>query len=69
MAKEAPGIRVRGKTKDLQFTGNVIRDTRSENDRKQKVGVLIEEEAGAVALDNNVIEAKTKIEDRRKGTR
>ncbi|MBI2929728.1 MAG: right-handed parallel beta-helix repeat-containing protein [Verrucomicrobia bacterium] len=67
--KEAPGIRVRGETKDLQFTGNVIRDTRSEGERKQKVGVLIEEAAGAVALDNNTIDAKTKIDDRRKGTR
>ena len=69
VAKEAPGIRVRGKTQDLQFTGNVIRDTRSEGEQKQKVGVLIEEEAGAVALDNNLIDAKTKIEDRRKGVR
>jgi len=66
VAKDASGIRVRGGTKDLQFTGNVIRDTRSENDRKQKVGVLIEEEAGTVALDNNLIDANTKVEDRRK---
>jgi hypothetical protein len=65
VAKEAPGIRVRGETKDLQFTGNVIRDTRSEGARKQRVGVLIEEKAGAVVLDNNLIETQTKIEDRR----
>jgi len=69
LKREVAGIRVRGETKDLQFTGNVIRDTRSEGERKQKVGVLIEEAAGAVALDNNTIDAKTKIEDRRKGTR
>ena len=69
VTKEAPGIRVRGNTKDLQFTGNVIRDTRSERGRQQKVGVLIEEQVGAVALDNNLIDAKTKIEDRRKGAR
>lgn len=69
VAKEAPGIRVRGETKDMQFTGNVIRDTRSEGARKQRVGVLIEEEAGAVALDNNLIDAKTRIEDRRKAKR
>jgi len=60
---------VRGKTKDLQFTDNLIRDTRSETEQKQKVGVLIEEDAGIVTLDNNVIETKTKIEDRRKGIR
>ena len=69
VAKEAPGIRVRGQTKDLQFRGNVIRDTRSEGEQRQKVGVLIEEEAGTVALDNNVIDAKTTVEDRRKARR
>jgi hypothetical protein len=66
VAKESPGIRVRGETKDLQFTGNVIRETRKEGERKQTVGVLIEEKAGAVILEDNVIEAKTKIDDRRK---
>jgi len=66
VSKEAPGIRVRGATKDLQFTGNTIRDTRKGSERKQTVGVLIEERVGTVALENNSIEAKTKIEDRRK---
>jgi hypothetical protein len=64
--KEAPGIRVRGETKDLVFTGNVIRDTRKAGERKQIVGVLIEEKVGAIELDNNSIEAGTQVEDRRK---
>jgi hypothetical protein len=66
VTKEAPGIRVRGVTKDLVFTGNVIRDTRKAGERKQTVGVLIEEKVGAIELDNNSIEAGTKVEDRRK---
>jgi hypothetical protein len=67
--KEAPGIRVRGETKDLVFTGNVIRDTRNAGERKQTVGVLIEEKVGAIELDNNSIDAGTKVEDRRKAKR
>lgn len=66
VTKDAPGIRVRGETKDLVFTGNVIRDTRKSGQQKQTVGVLIEKEAGAVVLDNNSVEAGTKVEDRRK---
>ena len=64
--KDAPGIRVRGETNDLNFTGNVIRDTRQGSERKQTVGVLIEEEAGAIVLDKNEIEAGTAVDDRRK---
>jgi hypothetical protein len=67
--KDAPGIRVRGQTRDIELRGNLIRDTRREGERKQVVGVLIEEEAGPVVLENNVIEAKTRIEDRRKPSR
>ncbi|MEK6258329.1 MAG: right-handed parallel beta-helix repeat-containing protein [Planctomycetota bacterium] len=69
VTKDAPGIRVRGATKDLVFTGNVIRDTRPEGGRKQTVGVLIEEEAGAVVLDNNSVKADTNVDDRRKAKR
>lgn len=65
VSKEAPGIRVRGETKDLVFTGNVIRDTRKAGERKQTVGMLIEEKVGAIELDNNSIEAGTKVDDRR----
>jgi hypothetical protein len=48
------------------FTGNAIRDTRKAGERKQTVGVLIEEKVGAIELDDNSIEAGTQVEDRRK---
>jgi parallel beta-helix repeat protein len=63
---DAAGIRVRGETKDLVFRNNIIRDTRSAEARKQSVGIRIEEPAGEVILEGNEIEAKTKVEDRRK---
>jgi hypothetical protein len=68
ITKEVPGIRVRGETNDLQFAGNIIRDTRSESERKQTVGVLIEEKAGNVVLENNSIEAANQIVDKRTDT-
>jgi hypothetical protein len=63
---EAAGIRVRGVTRDLVFRDNIIRDTRPMEARKQLVGIRIEEDAGEVTLEGNQIEAKTKVEDRRK---
>ncbi len=63
---DAPGIRVRGETNDLNFTGNIIRDTREGAARRQKTGILIEEKAGAVEMKDNTIEAVTPVEDRRK---
>ena len=66
VGREAAGIRVRGETRDLVFTKNIIRDTRSGGARKQVVGVLIEENAGAITLNDNSIDAGTKVEDRRK---
>jgi hypothetical protein len=63
------GIRVRGETRDLIFTNNIIRDTRPMGQRKQSVGIRIDEKAGPVTSDGNTIEAETKIEDRRATTR
>ena len=63
---DAAGIRVRGETTGLVFRNNTIRDTRPSGAQKQTVGIRIEEQAGDVLLDSNVIESKTKIEDRRK---
>lgn len=63
---EAAGIRVRGETKNLIFKNNIIRDTRPSEARKQSVGIRIEEQAGQVELDGNQIDAKTRIDDRRK---
>ncbi len=62
---QAAGIRVRGETKDLVFKNNLIRDTRPVAERKQSVGIRIEEAAGEVILEGNRIEAATQVEDRR----
>jgi parallel beta-helix repeat protein len=62
----AAGIRIRGETRDLVFRNNIIRDTRPADARKQTVGIHIEEPAGKVVLEGNEIEAKTKVEDKRK---
>jgi parallel beta-helix repeat protein len=62
----AAGIRIRGETRDLVFRNNIIRDTRAPEARKQTVGIRIEEPAGAVVLEGNQIEAKTKVDDRRR---
>jgi hypothetical protein len=45
---------------------HIIRETRALEARKQTVDIRIEEQAGEVLLERNEIEAKTKIEDRRK---
>jgi polygalacturonase len=62
---EASGIRVRGETHDLVFRNNIIRDTRPADQRKQSVGIRIEEGAGEVTLDGNQIQARTAVDDRR----
>src|SRR6266567_2987027 len=59
---EAAGIRVRGETRGLVFKNNIIRDTRPADERKQAVGIRIEEQAGEVVLEGNQIEAKTTVE-------
>ena len=63
----AAGIRVRGQTRGLIFKDNIIRDTRQESERKQQTGIRLEERVGDVTLEGNKIEAKTLIEDKRKG--
>lgn len=63
------GIRVRGETRDLVFRNNIIRDTRPTGERRQTVGIRIEEPAGQVVLDGNQIEARTQIQDQRKSAR
>lgn len=64
-AKDAAGIRVSGETRDLVFRGNIIRDTRSPEARKQAVGIRIDEAAGDVILEQNEIEAATIVQDQR----
>ena len=62
----AAGIRVRGETGGLVFKNNIIRDTRLGTQRKQEVGIRLEERVGDVDLDGNAIDATTRIEDKRK---
>jgi len=62
---EAAGIRVRGETGDLILVENVIRDTRNGAERKQTVGVLLEEKVGAIEMKDNRIESAKAVEDRR----
>ncbi|MHC4641186.1 MAG: right-handed parallel beta-helix repeat-containing protein [Planctomycetota bacterium] len=63
---EAAGIRIRGYTNGLVFRNNIIRDTRTDSSQTQTVGIRIEEQVGKVNLEDNKIEAKTRIDDRRK---
>ena len=63
---EAAGIRIRGETRDVVLKNNTIRDTRPADARKQTVGIRIEEKVGTVVNEDNTIDSKTKIEDRRK---
>lgn len=58
---EVAGIRVRGETHGLIFRNNIIRDTRAEEERKQVVGIRIEEKAGTPVLEGNRIEAATSV--------
>jgi parallel beta-helix repeat protein len=64
--KPAPGIQVRGETRDLVFKNNVIRDTRPTAEQRQLVGISLEEKVGAVTLEGNQIAAKTELADGRK---
>lgn len=62
---EAAGIRIRGCTNDLVFRKNIIRDTRPKGSQTQTVGLRIEEQVGKITLEDNKIEAKNLIDDRR----
>lgn len=61
----APGIRVRGETRDLVFRNNRIRDTRPPAERRQTVGIQLEEKVGSVLLEGNEIDAAQPVVDRR----
>jgi len=63
--EKAAGIRIRGETNELVFKNNVIRDTRPKDSQTQTVGIRIEEKVGKIILEDNAIEAKTRIDDKR----
>ena len=54
-------IRIRGEVNDLVFVKNTIRDSRED----AAPGILIEEKVGPVHLQDNAIETKVQIEDKR----
>ncbi len=54
-------IRIRGEVNDLVFVKNTIRDTQDES----APGILIEEKVGQVNLQDNTIQTKVQIEDKR----
>jgi hypothetical protein len=60
-----PEIRIRGEVNDLAFVKNTIRDAREE----PSVGILIEERVGPVILQDNTIQTKQQIEDKRPSAR
>lgn len=64
--RDTAGIRVRGETHDLIFKDNIIRDTRPAGERRQTVGIRLDEKVGAVALEGNRIEAARELADERK---
>ncbi len=55
-------IRIRGEVNDLVFVKNTIRDTQDES----APAILIEEKVGPVNLQDNTIQTKVQIEDKRK---
>ena len=63
---DVAGIRVRGETRDLILKNNIIRDTRSGSEQKQKVGIRLEEKVGPITLDGNQVEAAKVLDDQRK---
>jgi parallel beta-helix repeat protein len=60
------GIRVDGETSDLEFSRNIIRDTRSGSARRQSSGIRLSPNAGPVRLRDNQIDAQTPVDDQRK---
>jgi polygalacturonase len=58
-------IRIRGEVNDLTFVRNTIRDTRQGGGDDADVGILIEERVGKVDLQDNVVQTKVQIEDKR----
>lgn len=69
VSSPAPGIRVRGETHDLLFRNNTIRDTRSEAERLQTIGIHLEQNVGTVNLEQNRVDAAQPLKDERNSAR
>jgi polygalacturonase len=58
-------IRIRGEANGLIFVKNTIRDNQAGEQKGSKVGILIEERVGELTLQDNTIQTKVQIEDKR----
>jgi parallel beta-helix repeat protein len=63
--RDVAGIRVRGETQGVVLKNNIIRDSREGAQKKQTIGVQVEEKAGPVTLQQNNIDAKVELKDLR----
>jgi hypothetical protein len=64
--QDVAGIRIRGKTRDVILMNNSIRDTRPPGSRRQTSAILLEENVGQVSLENNTLEGKILVNDKRR---
>jgi parallel beta-helix repeat protein len=64
-SREVAAIRVRGETRDINLKNNTIRDSRQGGEKKQTIGIQLDEKAGPVSLQQNKIDAKVEIRDLR----
>jgi hypothetical protein len=67
-AENVAGIRIRGETRDVVLKNNRIRDTRAPEDRRQTIGIRLDDKVGAVSLQDNTVEAAVPVQDQRPGT-
>jgi parallel beta-helix repeat protein len=58
-------IRIRGEVNDLTFARNTIQDTRQGSSDGPDVGILIEDRAGKINLQDNRIQTQVQVEDKR----
>ncbi|PYI84177.1 MAG: hypothetical protein DME26_13650 [Verrucomicrobia bacterium] len=65
LKRQVAGIRVRGETRDLVLDRNVIRDTRPADQKRQVIGIKVEEKAGPLQLHDNQIDALTRVKGER----
>jgi parallel beta-helix repeat protein len=63
--QEVAGIRIRGETRDVILMGNRIRDTRPQENRRQTVGIQIDDTVGEVVMERNEITATMQVKDQR----
>ena len=66
LKRDVAGIRIRGETREVMLKNNTIRDSRPVEQRRQAIGIQVEEKAGQPRLEENSIEAKVPIKNQKK---